>query len=47
MIHENNRWSFGIFTRWHFENAECRIVVLVKDKLDKDKMLFIYNKESD
>jgi hypothetical protein len=37
---------FGVFTDWHYPQAALRILLLVKEEIDKDKMLIIYNKES-
>lgn len=46
-IHRKNGGAFGFFVRWHLVKAQWRIIVLVRDKFDKDKMLFIYNTESE
>jgi hypothetical protein len=48
-IQENksrHREYFGMFTDWHYPKAAFRIMVLVRDPIDKDKMLLIYNNES-
>ena len=46
-IKSRHKELFGVFTDWHYPKADFRIILLVKDPIDKDKMLVVYHNEED
>ena len=44
-IRNSHKEFFALECQWHYPRASFRIVVLVKDEIDKDKMLLIYHRE--